>query len=211
MYEGQSGAPWWIRLDAVTTERYLVAIQSGYIDTALPAAIIGPRLRGYGGALPAPRFEETGLLAGSGYPCINQKAAVKTPLLLRPLHATHAAGGHAGTETLISSAVRAQLLAWLAQDGAVLGSATPAQGGAPAGGPAVGFAGVPIVPASMGGPTGSPGGAPAGSASGAGSVPSPVGAPGTAQARGYLGAAVGTAGVTFLPSLAVGGGAASLP
>ena len=53
MYEGQSGAPWWIRVDAVTTDRYLVAIQSGYINTALPTAVIGPRLAGYGGALRA--------------------------------------------------------------------------------------------------------------------------------------------------------------
>ena len=53
MYEGQSGAPWWIRVDAVTAERYLVAIQSGYINTALPTAVIGPRLAGYGGAVHA--------------------------------------------------------------------------------------------------------------------------------------------------------------
>lgn len=50
VYEGQSGAPWWMRVDAVTPERYLVAIQSGYINTALPTAVIGPRLAGYGGA-----------------------------------------------------------------------------------------------------------------------------------------------------------------
>lgn len=52
MYEGQSGAPWWIRLDAVTTDRYLVAIQSGYVNTALPAIVVGPRLAGYGGGAP---------------------------------------------------------------------------------------------------------------------------------------------------------------
>jgi hypothetical protein len=50
VYEGQSGAPWWVRLDAVTTERYQVAIQSGYVNTTLPAIVIGPRLAGYGGA-----------------------------------------------------------------------------------------------------------------------------------------------------------------
>ncbi|KAK9825448.1 hypothetical protein WJX81_001338 [Elliptochloris bilobata] len=49
VYEGQSGAPWWVRLDAVTAERYLVAIQSGYVNTALPSIVIGPRLAGYGG------------------------------------------------------------------------------------------------------------------------------------------------------------------
>ena len=53
MYEGQSGAPWWIRVDAVAVARYLVAIQSGFINTALPTAVIGPRLAGYGGALRA--------------------------------------------------------------------------------------------------------------------------------------------------------------
>ena len=53
MYEGQSGAPWWIRVDAVAVERYQVAIQSGFINTALPTAVIGPRLAGYGGALRA--------------------------------------------------------------------------------------------------------------------------------------------------------------
>ena len=52
VYEGQSGAPWWIRLDAVTTDRYLVAIQSGYVNTALPAIVVGPRLAGYGGEAP---------------------------------------------------------------------------------------------------------------------------------------------------------------
>ncbi len=61
VYEGQSGAPWWVRLDAVTPQRYLVAIQSGYVNTALPAVVIGPRLSGYGGARSAPAGGAQGL------------------------------------------------------------------------------------------------------------------------------------------------------
>ena len=68
MYEGQSGAPWWIRVDAVTVERYLVAIQSGYVNTALPSIVIGPRLAGYGGASCA--------LACTAHMSVTQQSAV---------------------------------------------------------------------------------------------------------------------------------------